>query len=160
MNAIVLVLGGYQISIATYLRGVSTLICNLKEIHRLGALTASGYMGGRGGGGGRHGGRRRSGRLGCGGGDTKTMISPNTPFGDIITTSFQYAIEYHILSLHVLLYCISSLAHCGAVWPVCKALEPRTSYPDSIPGAGDKNKGLISLPCNIRRCAPRGSHIT
>ena len=28
--------------------------------------------------------------------------------------------------------------------------------PGSIPGAGDKNKGLISLPCNIRRCAPRG----
>ena len=32
--------------------------------------------------------------------------------------------------------------------------------PGSIPGAGDKNKRLISLPCNIRRCAPRGSHIT
>ena len=28
--------------------------------------------------------------------------------------------------------------------------------PGSIPGAGDKNKGLISLPCNIRRCALRG----
>ena len=32
--------------------------------------------------------------------------------------------------------------------------------PGSIPGAGDINKRLISLPCNIRRCAPRGSHIT
>ena len=31
--------------------------------------------------------------------------------------------------------------------------------PGSIPGAGDKNKRLISLPCNIRRCAPRGSHM-
>ena len=31
-NAVVLVLGGYQISIAKYLRGVSTLISNLKEI--------------------------------------------------------------------------------------------------------------------------------
>ena len=28
--------------------------------------------------------------------------------------------------------------------------------PGSIPGAGDKDKGLISLPCNIRRCALRG----
>ena len=28
--------------------------------------------------------------------------------------------------------------------------------PGSIPGAGDKNKRLISLPCNIRRCAPPG----
>ena len=32
--------------------------------------------------------------------------------------------------------------------------------PGSIPGAGDKNKRLISLPCNIRGCAPRDSHIT
>ena len=33
--------------------------------------------------------------------------------------------------------------------------------PGLIPGAGDKkNKRLISLPCNIRMCAPRGSHIT
>ena len=32
VNAGVLVLGGYQISIATYLRGVSTLIKTLKEI--------------------------------------------------------------------------------------------------------------------------------
>ena len=31
-NAVVLVIGGYQISIAKYLRGVSTLIYNLKEI--------------------------------------------------------------------------------------------------------------------------------
>ena len=28
--------------------------------------------------------------------------------------------------------------------------------PGSIPGAGDKDKGLIYLPCNIGRCAPRG----
>ena len=27
--------------------------------------------------------------------------------------------------------------------------------PGSIPGAGDKNKRLIYLPCNIRGCAPR-----
>ena len=31
-NAVVLVLGGYQISIAKNLRGVSTLIYNFKEI--------------------------------------------------------------------------------------------------------------------------------
>ena len=31
-NAVVLIIGGYQISIANYLRGVSTLIYNLKEI--------------------------------------------------------------------------------------------------------------------------------
>ena len=40
--------------------------------------------------------------------------------------------------------------------PVCKVLEPHASRPGAISGAGDKNKGLISLPCNIRRCAPRG----
>ena len=32
--------------------------------------------------------------------------------------------------------------------------------PGSIPGAGDKNKRLIFLPCNIRRCAPRVGDLT
>ena len=65
-NAVVLVLGGYQISIATNLRGVSTLIYNLKEIRWiLFELECSRRLGGRGGG------------------DAKTIISPNTSFGDI-----------------------------------------------------------------------------
>ena len=72
-NAVVLVLGGYQISIATYLMGVSTLIQNFERdplnIFRVGALTSSGSTGGG------------SGR---GDGDAKTIISPNTLFGDII----------------------------------------------------------------------------
>ena len=51
-NAVVLVLGGYQIPIAKYLRGVSTLIYNLERnplnIFRVSALTSSGSTGGRG----------------------------------------------------------------------------------------------------------------
>ena len=77
-NAVVLVLGGYQISIATYLRGVSTLIIiNFERdplnIFRVRVLTSSGSTGGGGGGG-------------CGG-DAKTIISPNTSFCDIIRSS-------------------------------------------------------------------------
>ena len=44
------------------------------NIFRVRALTSSWSTGGRGGGGG-----------GGGGGDAKTIISPNTSFGDIIT---------------------------------------------------------------------------
>ena len=75
-NAVVLDLGGYQISIATNLMGVSTLIYNLKEIRRiLFELECSCHLSGRG-------------RVG--GGDAKTIISPNTSFGDIIKLSDQF----------------------------------------------------------------------
>ena len=61
-NAVVLVLGGYQISIATYLRGGIyphiKLEIDTLNIFRVRALTSSGSTGG--------------------GGDAKTIISPNT----------------------------------------------------------------------------------
>ena len=69
-NAVVLVLGGYQISIATYLRG--GIYPHIKfdrdplNIFRVRALTSSGSTGR------------------CGRGDAKTIISANTSFGDII----------------------------------------------------------------------------
>ena len=59
-NTVVLVIGWYQISIAKYLGGES--------IFRVRVFTLSGSTGGRGGGR-----------------DAKTIISPNTSFGDIIT---------------------------------------------------------------------------
>ena len=70
MNAVVLVIGGHQISIAKYLRG--GIYPHVKfERDRLNScrvrvFTSSGSTGGRGG-------------------DAKTIISPNTSFGDIIT---------------------------------------------------------------------------
>ena len=67
VNAVVLVLAGYQISIAKYLRGVSTHIKFERDrlnIFRVRVLTSSGSTGG-----------------GC---DAKTIISPYTSFGDII----------------------------------------------------------------------------
>ena len=70
-NAVVLVLRGYQIAIATYLRGATTLTHIIFErdplnIFQVRALKSSGSTGG----GGR--------------GDAKTIISPNISFGDII----------------------------------------------------------------------------
>ena len=67
-NTVVLVLGGYQISIAMYLRGVSTLKFERDplNIFRVRVLISPWSTGGRG----------RS--------DAKTIISPNTSFGDII----------------------------------------------------------------------------
>ena len=62
-NAVDLVLGGYQISIAKYFRGGYIKF----ERDRLRVFTLSGSTGGRGG-------------------DAKTIISPNTSFGDIIIT--------------------------------------------------------------------------
>ena len=67
---VVLVLGEYQISIATYLSGVSTRISNLKEIRGIFfEFTSSGSTGGRGS-------------------DAKTIISLNTSFGDIIRKQY------------------------------------------------------------------------
>ena len=63
-NAVVLVLGGYQISIAIYPH--IDFERDPLNIFRVRALTSSGSTGGRGGG------------------DAKTIISPNTSFGDII----------------------------------------------------------------------------
>ena len=66
-NAVVLVIGGYQISIAKYLRGVSTYP-HIKferdrlNIYRVRVFASSGSTGGRGG-------------------DAKTIISPNTSWG-------------------------------------------------------------------------------
>ena len=53
-----------------------------------------------------------------------------------------------------------SYKHVGRRGRCVKHWSRMPADPGSIPGAGDKNKRLISLPCNIRRCAPRGSHIT
>ena len=47
---------------------------------------------------------------------------------------------------HAFNYRMAVLRDGGAAWPMCKALEPHASEPGSIPGAGDKNKRLISLP--------------
>ena len=74
-NAVVLVIGWYQISIAKYFRGVSSVYPHIKferdplNTFRLRVLTSSGSTGGGRGGGG---------------GAAKTIISPNTSFGDII----------------------------------------------------------------------------
>ena len=91
-NAVVLVLGGYQISIAKNLRG--GIYSHLKfegdrlNTFRVRVLTSSGSTGG-----GRGGGR---------GGDAKTIISPNTLFGDIIRSlSLNFIIR--ILSLHFII---------------------------------------------------------
>ena len=70
-NTVVLVLGGYQISIATYLRGGGGggIYPHIKferdglNIFRVIVFTSSGSTGG---------------------GDAKTIISPNTLFGDIM----------------------------------------------------------------------------
>ena len=71
VNAVVLVLGGYQISIAKYLRGGIYPYIKFERdrlnICRVRVFTSSGSMGG-----------------GRGGGDAKTIISLNTSFGDII----------------------------------------------------------------------------
>ena len=69
-NAVVLVIGGYQISIAKYLRGYLPsykIERDRLNIVRVRVFTSSGTTGGRGGG------------------DAKTIISPNTSFGDITT---------------------------------------------------------------------------
>ena len=77
-NAVVLVIGGHHISIVKYLMG--GIYPHIKferdrlNICRVRVFTSSGSTGGRGRGG-------RGGR----GGDAKTIISPNTSYGDIIT---------------------------------------------------------------------------
>ena len=64
MNAVVLVIGGYQISIAKYLRGVSTPHIKFERdrlnIYQVRVFASSGSTGGQGGG------------------DAKTIILPNT----------------------------------------------------------------------------------
>ena len=74
MNAVVLVLGGYQISIEKYLRGGIYPYIKFERdrlnIFRVRVFTSSGSTGG--------------GR----GGNAKTIISPNTSFSDIIRSSW------------------------------------------------------------------------
>ena len=68
-NAVVLILGEYKISIATYLRGIYPHIkleWDPLNIFQARVLTSSGSTGGGGDS------------------DVKTIISPNTSFGDII----------------------------------------------------------------------------
>ena len=72
-NAVVLVIGGYQISIAIYPH--IKFERDRLNIFRVRVFTSSGTTGGRGG-------------------DAKTIISPNTSFGDIITISFLYKGHY------------------------------------------------------------------
>ena len=77
-NAVILVIGGYQISIAKYPH--IKFERDRLNIFRVRVLTLSGSTGG---GRGRRGGR--GGRGGCG--DAKTIISPNTSFDDIISAN-------------------------------------------------------------------------
>ena len=75
------------------------------NIYRVRVFTSSGSTGGRGGGG------RGGGGHGRGGGDAKTIISPNTSFGDII-----------IMCIHIYM----------ATWTLTRILQSILKYGDSF----------------------------
>ena len=76
-NAVVLVIEGYRISIAKYLRGVSTSYKFERNRSNIFRVKSVDVFGSKGRGGGR-------------GGDAKTIISPNTPSGDIMICRWYY----------------------------------------------------------------------